>query len=318
MRRAMSRVVFAAAVLCATAAVSLAEQTTSSSTQTKTFEVLAVDGNQLIVKLPEGTRELTVPNDFRFNVNGQQMSVQELKAGMKGSATITTQTTVTPVSVTEVKNGTVVQSTGSSIIVRTAEGFKSFTQGDIDKRGVKIMREGKPATVSDFRQGDVLSATIITSKPPQVMTERQVNATLATATAGAELELELDLVARLRPPPHGLRRRPPARDRRRRRQAHQRLPRQGRCRRRPARGRCSRSRASCCSWSGSPWRSGASSSSSCCGFQGRARASTRERGPTVREHGLAMQAAASLPRTLSFARAISPGSTSQPRPTLAP
>jgi len=185
MRRAMSRVVFAAAVLCATAAVSLAEQTTSSSTQTKTFEVLAVDGNQLIVKLPEGTRELTVPNDFRFNVNGQQMSVQELKAGMKGSATITTQTTVTPVSVTEVKNGTVVQSTGSSIIVRTAEGFKSFTQGDIDKRGVKIMREGKPATVSDFRQGDVLSATIITSKPPQVMTERQVNATLATASAGA-------------------------------------------------------------------------------------------------------------------------------------
>ena len=185
MRRAMSRVVFAAAVLCATAAVSLAEQTTSSSTQTKTFEVLAVDGNQLIVKLPEGTRELTVPNDFRFNVNGQQMSVQELKAGMKGSATITTQTTVTPVSVTEVKNGTVVHSTGSSIIVRTAEGFKSFTQGDIDKRGVKIMREGKPATVSDFRQGDVLSATIITSKPPQVMTERQVNATLATASAGA-------------------------------------------------------------------------------------------------------------------------------------
>ena len=185
MRRAMSRVVLAAAVLCATAVVSLAEQTTSSATQTKTFEVLAVDGNQLIVKLPEGTRELTVPNDFRFNVNGQQMSVQELKAGMKGSATITTQTTVTPVSVTEVKNGTVVQSTGSSIIVRTAEGFKSFTQGDIDKRGVKIMREGKPATVSDFRQGDVLSATIITSKPPQVMTERQVNATLATATAGA-------------------------------------------------------------------------------------------------------------------------------------
>jgi len=185
MRRAMSRVVFAAAVLCATAAVSLAGQTTSSSTQTKTFEVLAVDGNQLIVKLPEGTRELTVPNDFRFNVNGQQMSVQELKAGMKGSATITTQTTVTPVSVTEVKNGTVVHSTGSSIIVRTAEGFKSFTQGDIDKRGVKIMREGKPATVSDFRQGDVLSATIITSKPPQVMTERQVNATLATASAGA-------------------------------------------------------------------------------------------------------------------------------------
>jgi len=184
MRRAMSRVVLAAAVLCTTAAVSLAEQTTSSSTQTKTFEVLAVDGNQLIVKLPEGTRELTVADDFRFNVNGQQMSVRELKVGMKGDATITTRTTVTPVSVTEVKNGTVMHSAGSSIIVRTAEGIKSFTQGDIDKRGVKIMRDGKPATVSDFRQGDVLTATIITSKPPQVMTERQVNATLASAASG--------------------------------------------------------------------------------------------------------------------------------------
>ena len=254
MRRAMSRVVLAAAVLCATAAVSLAEQTTTSSTQTKTFEVLAVDGNQLIVKLPEGTRELTVADDFRFNVNGQQMSVHELKAGMKGSATITTRTTVTPVSVTEVKNGTVMQSTGSSIIVRTAEGFKSFTQGDIDKRGVKIMKDGKPATVSDFHQGDVLTATIITSKPPRVMSERQVNATLAAATAasGGAPPVAASRVVR-----------PPARDRRRRRHPHQRLPRRGRCRRRPARGRCSRSRASCCSWSGSPWRSRAASSSSC-------------------------------------------------------
>ena len=160
-------------------------QTTMASSQTKTFEVLAVDGNQLVVKLPEGTRELTVADDFRFTVNGQQLSVHELKAGMKGTATITTRTTVTPVTVTEVKNGTVMQATGSSIIVRTAEGFKSFSQGDIDKRGVKIMREGKPATVSDFHSGDVLTATIITSKPPRVMTERQVNATLKTPTAAS-------------------------------------------------------------------------------------------------------------------------------------
>ena len=67
-----------------------------------------MDGNQLDVKLPEGTRELTVPDDFRFTVNGQQMSVHELKPGMKGTATITTRTTVTPVTVTEVKNGQVV------------------------------------------------------------------------------------------------------------------------------------------------------------------------------------------------------------------
>jgi hypothetical protein len=181
MTRVMTRMALAAAVVCSTAVVSPAQTTTTS--ETKTFEVLAVEGNTLVVRLPEGTRELTVANDFRFTVNGQQLSVQQLKVGMKGTATVTTRTTVTPVTVTEVKNGKVTHAMAGSIIVQTDEGYRSFTQGEIDKRGVKIMREGKPAQVSDFRPGDRLSATIITSMPPQVLTEQQVNATLAAAPA---------------------------------------------------------------------------------------------------------------------------------------
>src|SRR6185436_14852350 len=110
-------VVAIAAVFCLTAVPAPAQTTTSS--QTKTFEVLAVDGNQLDVRLPEGTRSLTVPDDFRFTVDGKQLSVHELIPGMKGTATITTRTTITPVSVTEVKSGTVVVRSGSTIIVRT-------------------------------------------------------------------------------------------------------------------------------------------------------------------------------------------------------
>jgi hypothetical protein len=187
MKRVVSQVALTVAILGMTAVVSLAQQSTATSSETKSFEVLAVDGNQLVVRLPEGTRELTVPDDFRFMINGQPMSVQQLKAGMKGTATITTRTTVTPVTVTEVKNGTVMQSTGSAIIVRTDEGIKSFTQSDVDKRGVKIMRDGRPATIADFHQGDRLSATIITTKPPRVLTEKEVQATLASAatTGGA-------------------------------------------------------------------------------------------------------------------------------------
>ena len=138
-----------------------------------------MDGNRLVVKLPEGTRELTVPDDFRFNVDGKMLSVQELKPGMAGTATITTKTTTVPVTVTEVKNGTVMQAQGNSIIVRTDDGIKMFTQSDIDKRGVKIMRDGKPADISDFRANDRLTATIVTTKPPRVMTEKEVQATLA-------------------------------------------------------------------------------------------------------------------------------------------
>ena len=101
----LGRVVLTAgALVCLTAGIAHA-QTTSSATETKKFQVIAVDGSDLVVKLPEGTRELTVPDDFKFTVDGKQLSVHELKPGMAGTATITTRTTVTPVTVTEVKNG---------------------------------------------------------------------------------------------------------------------------------------------------------------------------------------------------------------------
>lgn len=184
MRGAMYRVALAAALVCVTAAVSQAQQTSTTS-ETKRFEILAVDGNNLVVRLPEGTRELTVPDDFRFTVNGQQLSVQELKVGMRGTATITTRTTVTPVTVTEVKNGTVFERSGGSVIVQTPEGFKMFSQGELDKRGVKIVKNGKSVQLSDLNKGDKLTATIVTAAPPRVMTQKEVNATVAAPAAAA-------------------------------------------------------------------------------------------------------------------------------------
>ena len=180
MSRTAIRVVMAAMVVCFTAAASAAQSTTSS-TQIKKFEVLAVNGNDLVVRLPEGTREIQVPDDFRFTVDGQQLAGRELKVGMKGTASITTKTTVTPVVVTEVKSGEVMQSSGSSLLVRTPEGFKMFTEGDVERRGIKMMKDGVPAQFSDFHSGDRLSATIVTTHPPKVMTQQQVNATLAKA-----------------------------------------------------------------------------------------------------------------------------------------
>ena len=188
MSRVLSRVVLTVGTLVCLAAGAWA-QVASTASETKKFEVIAVDGNQLVVNLPEGTREITVPAGFLFNIDGKQMSVQELKPGMKGTATITTKTTVTPVTVTEVKNGQVVIASGGAIYVRTGGDVKMFTQGDVDKRGVKIMRGGKPAAVSDFRAGDTLTATIITSKPPQVVTEKEVQATLARAPEPAAAPL---------------------------------------------------------------------------------------------------------------------------------
>ncbi len=161
-------------------------QTQTVKTDVLMFEVIAVDGNNVVVRDQNGTRALTVPEDFRFTVDGKPMSVHDLTPGMKGSATVTTTTTVRPVYVTEVKKGVVVNQVGNSVSVRTEQGIRRFTQSELDKRGVQIIIDGKPVKVTQLQKGDQLTATIITPGPPEILTEKEVQATLAAAPAAAE------------------------------------------------------------------------------------------------------------------------------------
>ena len=180
MRQRFGRSVMIAGVCLAGLLVGSASAQTTSSTETKQFEVVSVDGNQLVIRNATGTKEYTVPEDFRFDVDGKQLSVHDLKPGMKGTATVTTIKTVHPVTVTEVKNGQVMKVVGNSVIIRDSNNnVKMYSQSDVDKRQAKIMKDGQPVQVSELREGDNLTATIITEKPPKVMTERQVQATLA-------------------------------------------------------------------------------------------------------------------------------------------
>jgi LPXTG-motif cell wall-anchored protein len=164
-----------------------AAQQTSSSSEMKKFTIVSVNGNKVVAKDATGTHEYTLPADFKFDVGGKQIGVSDLKPGMTGTATITTTTTVTPVTVTEVRNGTVMQATGNSLIVRTPTGIKMFSTADIQKRNATLMKDGKPVDFSDLHTDDRLSATIVTDAPPKVMTSREVQATIAEAagTAGA-------------------------------------------------------------------------------------------------------------------------------------
>ena len=95
----LSAVMLMVALGLAFAGVALA-QTTTITVDERNFEVISVDGNKLVVRDQKGTNEYTVPDDFRFTVDGKKVPVSELKAGMKGTATITTTTTVKPVVVT--------------------------------------------------------------------------------------------------------------------------------------------------------------------------------------------------------------------------
>jgi hypothetical protein len=156
----------------------LAQVTVTSAV--RDFEILAVDGNHLVVRGEKGTRELTVPPDFRFTVDGKSMATSDLKAGMKGTAMITTTTIERPVYVTTVKSGTVIRQSGSSVLIKDDKGeVRKFTQSEVDARGIRIYIDDKPTRMRDLQRGDTISATIVTAGAPEVLTVQEVNATLA-------------------------------------------------------------------------------------------------------------------------------------------
>ena len=187
MRQVRGVLVVAIGILVTSLASNTVLAQTTTGTEVKQFEVVSVDGNTVVVRGENGAaQEITVPADFRLTVDGKPVSVAELKPGMKGTARITTTTVVTPVTITEVKKGRVVKVAGNTIIVRTEEGNRMFTEDQATKRGVRIHgRDGKPIRFSDLREGYELSATIVTQKPPQVMTQREVDAAMSSpASAG--------------------------------------------------------------------------------------------------------------------------------------
>ena len=161
---------------------------TSSTTTTRQFEVISVDGNELVFRDERGTNQITVPDGFRFTVDGKQLAISDLKRGMKGTAVVTTTTTVTPVTLTEIKKGVVVGVGPDSLTVKDeGDGVrKRFTQAQLNARGIKLVTEdGRVTYAADAKQGDAITAIIVSQAPPVVVTEQEVQATLAQANPTA-------------------------------------------------------------------------------------------------------------------------------------
>jgi len=174
----LSAVIVAVALEFALAGNASAQTTTT--VDVRNFEVISVEGNKLVVRNEKGTHEYTVPDDFRFTVDGKQLSVSDLRAGMKGTATVRTTTTIRPVVVTEVREAEVLRASDLSVTVREAGGdTRRFTQAELGDRGIRIVRDGQPVRIAELQRGDKLTATIITNGPPAVLTEQEVQATLA-------------------------------------------------------------------------------------------------------------------------------------------
>jgi len=179
----MSRVlkgIMGSVLLVLIAGVASAQMQAESKTSTRQvkFEVISVNGNTVVWKDDQGqTREFKAPAGFMVNVDGKDVPVSGLQPGTKGVATVKTTTTLTPVIVTEIRNGQVMAKAGNAVIVRMADGtMRQFTAQDVEKRHAVITKDGQQVQLSQLRVGDNMSATIVTEHEPKIVTQNQVDA----------------------------------------------------------------------------------------------------------------------------------------------
>lgn len=189
MKRTTVKALFFASAVWITAAMTLMAQersttsvtpgTTSATTQVERAEVTYVSGNELVVKMDTGeVRHLTVPDSARATVDGKELSIRDLKPGMKLQRTITT--TQTPKSVTTVRTvtGKVFAVTAPLHVILSFPDGSPNKQYQVPKDQV-FMIDGQKKTVFDLRPGMTVTATAVTESQEVAVSENRT--TVGTA-----------------------------------------------------------------------------------------------------------------------------------------
>jgi hypothetical protein len=154
-------------------AVTLSAQTTKKeevagvakvTTEKITGEVVQVEGNHLLARMPGGQyRMFTIQPGRQFIIDGQSKQLSDLRPGTVLTATATTTTASVTERTTTITSGTVWFVSGNKLIVTLDNGEnREFTVPDDFKFNVEGNKE---ATVRDLRKGMKISATKIVSEP---------------------------------------------------------------------------------------------------------------------------------------------------------
>ena len=128
-------------------------------------EVVYVNGNDLVVKMEDGTiRHLTnVPESARVTVDGKELGIHDLKVGMKLQRTITTTTTPKVVTTTQSVTGTVTHvQPPNSVILRLDD---NTTQSFKIPKNQKFNVDGQMVDAWGLKKGMKVSATKIVEEP---------------------------------------------------------------------------------------------------------------------------------------------------------
>lgn len=140
--------------------------TTGTTYDLRDAEIIAVQGNEIVVKSSDGYRQYTVAPDYKFTVNGQPMAMAQLKPGMKMTAQIQTTKPMVTLTTTEMRNAEVVSADGMSVVVKDQTGQqRTFSDREFKGMDIVLMKDGRVVNPTDLKQGDRVTAVMLAEGP---------------------------------------------------------------------------------------------------------------------------------------------------------
>jgi LPXTG-motif cell wall-anchored protein len=171
-RRGALAIAGALALVFATSAAAQVQTESNTSKGTATHEttittatVVYVSGNDVVVKMADGSLRHfnNVPDSFRVNVNGQQLGVHDLKPGMTITRTVVKTTTPEVITTTQSVTGKVWHvNPPLSVILTLADGTNQEFK---IPNGQKFNVNGQMVDAWGLKKGMTVSATKVVEVP---------------------------------------------------------------------------------------------------------------------------------------------------------
>ena len=160
---------------------SVREGQSSQAVRVEGGEILAVEGNDLLVRMEDGSiRHFEkIPESAKATVDGRQLGVHDLKPGMKLQRTITTTTTPQIVTTVQTVTGKVWHVTPPLSVILTLEN--GTNQSFKIPKDQKFSVNGQMVDAFGLKKGMVVTATKIVEVPASVISQQKsVSGTMPT------------------------------------------------------------------------------------------------------------------------------------------
>jgi hypothetical protein len=149
--------------------------------------VETVAGNKVVLREADGLHEYNPPAGFKFQLDGRDVGVDEIKPGMSINAVVTDKVITRQVTVTRIESGTVAQVAPGGIVLKDQSGdLKSYNFKDPAGNEIYFVRDGKEVPLRSVKVGDRLSGTFVTTLPAQRISQRSAVAKAAEPSTTPE------------------------------------------------------------------------------------------------------------------------------------